>query len=258
MLTFTGDWINQHVVLAILMSVRLFGVWMTMPLFAFRALNMRMRVVLSLLLAYVVFTGQSVPASSVPQDLGFLTVISEWSIGLFCGWIMRVGLMTMDMIAEVLSMQAGLSFAASMTHDPALSSGLIGELLGMIALALAFALNIHLVFLDIMLQSFQQLPIGGWFQGLRLETIMKVVGQSFALGMVITLPALVVYYLFNLTQAILARVSPQMNLFSVGFSMMVPLAFALLALLLPGLAELVARSFEPPMALVRGLLGPLK
>jgi flagellar biosynthesis protein FliR len=76
--------------------------------------------------------------------------------------------------------------------------------------------------------------------------------------MVITLPALVVYYLFNLTQAILARVSPQMNLFSVGFSMMVPLAFALLALLLPGLAELVARSFEPPMALVRGLLGPLK
>ena len=101
MLTFTGDWINQHVVLAILMSVRLFGVWMTMPLFAFRALNMRMRVVLSLLLAYVVFTGQSVPASSVPQDLGILTVISEWSIGLFCGWIMRVGLMTMDMIAEV-------------------------------------------------------------------------------------------------------------------------------------------------------------
>ena len=73
-----------------------------------------------------------------------------------------------------------------------------------------------------------------------------------------TLPALVVYYLFNLTQAILARISPQMNLFSVGFSMMVPLAFALLALLLPGLADLVVRSFEPATALVREILSGLK
>ena len=258
MLTFTGDWINQQVVLAILMSIRIFGVWMTMPLFAFKALNMRMRVVLSLLLAFVVFSSQPVPSAAMAEDFGLLTVFSEWGIGLFCGWIMRVGLMTMDMIAEVLSMQAGLSFAASMTHDPAMSSGLIGELLGMIALALAFALNIHLVFLDIMLQSFQLLPIGQWFKGLQLETIMKVVGQSFALGLVITLPALVVYYLFNLTQAILARISPQMNLFSVGFSMMVPLAFALLALLLPGLADLVVRSFEPATALVREILSGLK
>ena len=127
MLTFTGDWINQQVVLAILMSIRIFGVWMTMPLFAFKALNMRMRVVLSLLLAFVVYTSQPVPSAAMAEDFGLLTVFSEWGIGLFCGWIMRVGLMTMDMIAEVLSMQAGLSFAASMTHDPAMSSGLIGD-----------------------------------------------------------------------------------------------------------------------------------
>ena len=68
MLTFTGDWINQQVVLAILMSIRIFGVWMTMPLFAFKALNMRMRVVLSLLLAFVVYTSQPVPSAAMAED----------------------------------------------------------------------------------------------------------------------------------------------------------------------------------------------
>jgi flagellar biosynthesis protein FliR len=253
MLTFSGDWINQHVVLAMLMSVRILGVCMTMPLFAFKALNTQTRVVVSLLLAYFVQVSDPALVNTLGPDVGIATVVMEWGIGLFCGSIMRVGLMTMDLIAEVFSMQAGLSFAASINHDPALSSGLLGELLGMIALALAFALNVHLVFLDIMLQSFHQLPIGFWFQDLRLETILRMFGQSFALGVVITLPALVVYYLFNLTQAILARVSPQMNLFSVGFSIMVPLIFALLALLLPSLTELVTRSFEPAIALVRTL-----
>jgi flagellar biosynthetic protein FliR len=258
MLTFSGDWINQQVVFVMLVSIRMFGVWMTMPMFAFKGLNTTMRLVVSLLLAYFVYTTEPALAARLNLEVGLATVLTEWGIGLLCGTLMRVGLMTMDMIAEVLSMQAGLSFAASINHDPALSSGLLGEMLGMIALALAFALNIHLVFLDILLQSHHQLPIGSWFQGLQLETIMNIAGQSFSLGVVITLPALVVYYLFNLTQAILARISPQMNLFSVGFSIMVPLVFALLALLLPNLSELVKRSFEPAIALVRVLLTGLR
>ena len=259
MLSLTGDWINQHVVITVLMSLRFLGVFLVMPLFAFRALTIRMRVVISLMLAY--FVVLYLPGSEkdlVEQSPTILSVASEFGIGLLLGWLMRVGLMTIDFVAESLSMQAGLSFAATMNHDPALASGLLGEFLGMMALALAFALNIHLVFLQVMLQSFNYLPVGQWFSALRPEAILKLMANAFALGLVITIPALVVYYLFNMTQAILARVSPQMNLFSVGFPMMIAMAFAIIALLLPSFSGLVARSLEPSIELIKALLGILK
>lgn len=253
MLSLSGDWINQYVVLTVLMSVRILGVFLAMPLFAFKALNMRLRVVISLMLAY--FVTVSMPSVAAPAVLGggasILTVVSELAVGLLCGWVMRVGLISVDMLAETLSMQAGLSFASTLTHDPALASGLIGELLGMIALALAFALNVHLVFLELMLQSFTLMPVGQWFTGLQADAALRLIVQAFALGIVISIPAFVVYFMFNMTQAILARVSPQMNLFSVGFSMMVPLAFAIIALLLPGLPDVVVRTLELPMAFIR-------
>jgi flagellar biosynthetic protein FliR len=259
MLSLSGDWVNQYVVLTVLMSIRILGVFLAMPLFAFKALNMRLRVVVSLLLAYFVLI--SMPAVSqnvVVQDFSLLAVLSELGIGLVCGWVMRVGLISIDMLAEALSMQAGLSFAATFTHDPALASGLIGELLGMIALALAFALNVHLIFLEVMLQSFTLVPVGQWFETLSLDAVLKLLAQTFALGIVVAVPTFVVYYMFNMTQAILARVSPQMNLFSVGFAMMVPLAFAIIALLLPGFPDLVIRSLELPMSFIREHLGKIR
>jgi flagellar biosynthetic protein FliR len=254
MLTLSGDWLNQYVVWSVLMSIRILGVFLTMPLFAFKALNLRLRVVISLVLAY--FVSLYLPHQNLPGDANFtiLSVPSEFAIGLLCGWVMRVGLMSLDMLAETLSMQAGLSFAASITHDPAMSSGLLGEFLGLIAIALTFALNIHLVFLQVILQSFDAVPVGQWLSVWRPGSVVKLLGLSFALGMVLTLPAMVVYYLFNLTQAVLARVSPQMNLFSVGFSLMVPLMFAIIALLLPGLPDWVIRTLGPAQELVQAWL----
>lgn len=252
MLTLSGDWINQYVVVTVLMSVRLFGVFLAMPMFAFKSLTMRLRVVVSLVLAYFVSVNLTPSAYALMgANFSILTVASELAIGVFCGWVMRVGLISIDMLAEALSMQAGLSFAATFTHDHALASGLLGELLGMIALALAFALNIHLVFLELMLQSFSFVPIGQWFSGFQSDSALKLIIHAYSLGIVITIPAFVVYFMFNMTQAILARVSPQMNLFSVGFSMMVPLAFAIIALLLPGFPDLLVRSLEFPMSFIR-------
>jgi flagellar biosynthetic protein FliR len=71
------------------------------------------------------------------------------------------------------------------------------------------------------------------------------------------MPAFVVYFFFNLTQAMMSRVTPQMNLFSVGFAISVPVAFVLLALLLPAFPEVVQRALEAPVALLRlGLTAP--
>ena len=57
--------------------------------------------------------------------------------------------------------------------------------------------------------------------------------------------------MFNLTQAFLARTSPQLNLFSVGFAVSIPLAFLVIFMILPDLQMVLLRSLENPMQLIR-------
>ena len=252
MFTIAADTLNLSVVWVMLMSLRLLGCFLTMPLFAFRAVPLRWRVGLTLFLAITLAPVlQMQPPPSVIQA-GYFSAFIELAIGMTAGWLMRVGFAAIDLLAEVLSVQTGLSFAATYNQDPNLASGVTGEFLGMIALALAFTLNVHLIFLDVMLRSFETMPLGQWPAAWSIDGVLVLIQHAFSVGLLLALPAIVVFFMFNLTQAILARVSPQMNLFSVGFSIMVPVAFVVIALIAPALPDMVERALEVPMELIRG------
>jgi flagellar biosynthetic protein FliR len=252
MLPISPDWMTQTVTVWMLISVRLLGCFMAMPLFAFRSAPVRLRVLLALVIAFalVPMVQSDLPAIDEMAP-GYAMVFVELAVGLTSGWMVRVGLSAVDMLADVLSQQSGLSFAATLQQDTNLASGLVGEFLGLLAIALAFTMNIHLVMLELLLNSFKVLPLGTWPSAWRWPAILSLVQDAFVLGLVLALPAIVIYFLFNMTQAILARVSPQMNLFSVGFAIMIPVAFVVIVLLLPSFTELVETAFEAPFDLIR-------
>jgi flagellar biosynthetic protein FliR len=243
---------TQTITVWMLISMRLLGCFMAMPLFAFRSAPMRLRVLLALVIAFALVP--MVQSDLPPLEKmapGYSMVFVEFSVGLASGWMVRVGLSAVDMLADVLSQQSGLSFAATLQQDANLASGLVGEFLGLLAIALAFTMNIHLVMLELLVSSFKVLPLGTWPSAWLWPAILGLVQDAFALGLVLALPAIVIYFMFNMTQAILARVSPQMNLFSVGFAIMIPVAFVVVVLLLPSFTELVQVAFESPFDLIR-------
>ena len=182
--------------------------------------------------------------------------VIELSIGAFIGFLIRVGFMVIEIAAEVLSFQAGFSFASTFFRDPTLDSGLMGQFLGLIAIALTFALNIHLVLIDAVIGSFKTIPFGVWPSSWDSKAVVDLVVISFRLGLILSMPVLLVYMMFNLTQAFLGRTSPQMNLFSVGFAVSIPLAFLVIFMILPDLQIVLERSLENPMQIIRqGLEG---
>ena len=252
MLPISPDWMTQTVTVWMLISVRLLGCFMAMPLFAFRSAPMRLRVLLALVIAFALMpmVQSDLPAMENMAP-GYAMVFVEFAVGLSSGWMVRVGLSAVDMLADILSQQSGLSFAATLQQDTNLASGLVGEFLGLLAIALAFTMNVHLVMLELLVSSFKVLPLGTWPSAWSWPAILSLVQDAFVLGLVLALPAIVIYFLFNMTQAILARVSPQMNLFSVGFAIMIPVAFVVIVLLLPSFAELVEAAFEAPFDLIR-------
>ena len=258
MITFNGDLIPQIVAIIMLVSFRVFGLFLTAPMFAFRALPMRMRILTALVIGLAVAPMiQPDPKILMGTPATFLAAAIELAIGAVAGYVVRMGLMAFDVLAETLSMLAGFSFAATFGRDPALSPGLIGEFLLLTAIALAFALNVHLVLIDILLESFKVIPFGTWPNAWDLKGVVGVVVKAFQFGMILSMPTIIVYLIFNMTQAILGRTSPQLNLFSVGFAVSVPIAFVLLMILLPDMPGLLSKILETPMEFIRKGLNPI-
>lgn len=252
MLSIPADLFMQWGTGLMLVSLRIFGVFLAMPLFAFRAFPMRLRLMVTLLIAVSILPGliPQVKAFGLEAPT-FMSAAIELCIGVFIGFLIRLGLMAVEVAAEVLSIQTGLSFATSYVRDPNIASGLMGEFLGLTAIALMFMLNVHLLLLDVVIESFKTLPFGQWPSEWTLQAVVGMVSRAFQLGLVLSMPSIVVYLLFYVIQAILARTSPQFNLFSVGFAITVPLAFLVLMIVLPDLPKFVSRSLEAPMTLIR-------
>ena len=232
-------------------SLRVFGLFLTAPMFSFRTFPMQFRLFIAL--AFGVYVMPMIANEVIPNpgSITFFVSVLELSIGAFIGFLIRIGFMVIDVASEVLSFQSGFSFASTYFRDPNLESGLVGQLLGLIALALSFALNIHLVLIEIVLSSFKTIPVGTWPSAWTSQGVVDLVSASFRLGLILSMPILLVYMMFNLTQAFLGRTSPQLNLFSVGFAVSIPLAFLVIFMILPDLQIVLVRSLENPLQLIR-------
>ena len=258
MLTMTGLQIEQYMAVFMFASLRVFGLFLTAPMFSFRTFPMQFRLFIAL--AFGVYVMPMIANEVIPNpgSITFFVSVLELSIGAFIGFLIRIGFMVIDVASEVLSFQSGFSFASTYFRDPNLESGLVGQLLGLIALALSFALNIHLVLIEIVLSSFKTIPVGTWPSAWTSQGVVDLVSASFRLGLILSMPILLVYMMFNLTQAFLGRTSPQLNLFSVGFAVSIPLAFLVIFMILPDLQIVLVRSLENPLQLIRqGLEAPV-
>jgi flagellar biosynthetic protein FliR len=242
----------------LLAGARVVGMFLSVPFFALQTIPARFRIALGLVIAF----GIPVEAGVLGKVLldtspyRFFELIGlEALVGLAMGWLVRVGLIVFDLAAEVFSLQTGLSFASQFNPDQALPSGVVGSLFGLVGLALMFALNLHLVVIEILLESFKTLPTGTWPIGLKIETLVKVVSHCFGIGLILALPFVTINLVVMAAQGFMGRTSPQMNLFSIGFALTIPIGVFLLYVLLPVFPEALQRSQEAVYSVLRSALG---
>ncbi|MCS6987001.1 MAG: flagellar biosynthetic protein FliR [Sphingomonadaceae bacterium] len=99
----------------------------------------------------------------------------------------------------------------------------------------------HLLLLGAILQSYRTLPDPALLlEGRGLDRILAWGGFAMASGVMAALPLTATLLLLNLLLAIAARSAPQLNLFAVGFPLMLATGLVALPLALPGLADTLA------------------
>jgi len=200
--------------------VRISAVFWIAPVFSDYSINVRVRIVLAFLLALL--SAHLLPALPAADPFSltiWLISVEQIIFGLLFGLCLHALFMILTMAGHIISQQMGLSMAIITDPVNGESDPIISELLYVLCVLLFFALNGHLVMLDVLVESLRQWPPGHSLFALDLMQIPSLIGWSMGAALVIALPTIAAMLLVNLAFGVMNRSAPAFNIFSLGFPM---------------------------------------
>ncbi len=183
------------------------------------------------------------PSDGLVSVAGFALIIGEVIIGLALGFALQTGFAATSIAGEAIGNAMGLGFAA--TIDPMSGHGTpaIGQVLTILATLLFLAMDGHLAFISVVLESYRLLPVGGGLLSAEaVGAVVKLGGAMFAASVVLALPVVTGVILVQLVMAMLARSAPALNLFAVGLPAALLGGLVLFAFAMPMLGGAITRS----------------
>lgn len=186
-----------------------------------------------------------IPAGTLtPLDLG-IVIGGEVVLGLLVGFLAQLIFMAAEFAGSVIGYQMG--FAAANVFDPTTQQqvALVSQFQGILAILLFLSLDVHHLFLEAIVASFEMLPAGGLsLSGGAIPMIVDVANHSFILSIRLVAPILALLILSNLTLGIMARVFPQLNVFLLSFPLNIGISFIVMGLTLGVFASILQGEFS--------------
>lgn len=222
---------------------RILGLMAAAPLFGNRSIPRRVKVGLGILLTIVVAPViPSVPDIEPFSLTGLLVVVQQFIIGVAMGFTMRVVFAAVEFAGEVIGLTMGLGFATLFDPQSQGRSSAISQFLGLLMIMMFLALNIHLMLLAILVESFTTIPItGAPMSGAAFYRLAEWGGEIFRAGAQLALPMIAALLITNMALGILTRAAPQLNLFAIGFPLTLGVGFIVILLSLSYLAAPIER-----------------
>ncbi|HZW14176.1 MAG TPA: flagellar biosynthetic protein FliR [Noviherbaspirillum sp.] len=237
---------------------RILGLIATAPLFGNLSIPVRVKVGLGVMLSIVIApTVPEVPAIDPMSLAGFLILIQQLVIGLAMGFAMRIVFAAVEMAGEISGLTMGFGFATFFDPQTRGRSSAISQFLALLTLMIFLALNIHLMMLSTLADSFVTMPIAATPVGTGgFRQLTNWGGLIFSAGVQLALPILAALLLTNIALGVLTRAAPQLNLFGIGFPITLGAGLLVLMLMLPYLATPLERLFHEGLGVVRQIGTP--
>ena len=153
--------------------------------------------------------------------------------------------MAAEFAGSLIGYQMG--FAAANIFDPTTQAqvALISQFQGIFAILLFLSLDIHHLFLEAIVVSFEMLPPGSLtLSGGAIPMIIEVTNHSLILSIRLVAPILALLILSNLTLGIMSRVFPQLNVFMISFPINIGISFIVMGLTFGLVASLLQGEFS--------------
>lgn len=237
--------------------IRISGLMMAEPLLSNRGIPLRLRVGIALILTITV-----APLLPTPPQMdyisaqGLLMVVQQLLIGITLGFVMRIVLTGVEMAGHIAGLTMGLGFASFFDPQSGAQSPVLAQFLGIVAILIFVSINGHLLIVSAIFESFHVLPITtDPLAAKGFMALVEAAGKMFVIGVTLSLPLVTAILIANVGLGVLARAAPQLNLFAIGFPLMITAGFVVLMLSLPYIVQPIARLMENSVLQGLSLIG---
>lgn len=236
--------------------MRIGAMFIAAPIFSARSVPVRIRVLLALFTAWIL-----VPVIPKPPVVDLISaealVISLYQvlIGLAMGFILQMVFAAFIIAGHSIAMTMGLGFASIIDPQNGVSVPVVSQAFLIMATLVFLALNGHLLLIEVIAESFQRLPVGPLV--LSRDGLWQLVSwgsNMFVGGMLVALPAVAALLLVNLAFGVTSRAAPQLNIFAVGFPVMIIGGLAFIILTLPNITDHLSRLLLQAFLLIKQVI----
>ncbi len=236
--------------------MRIGAMFISAPVFSASSLPVRVRILLAALTAWVLLPVlPNPPQVELISGEGFLIGFYQVLVGLAMGFMLQLVFAVFIIAGQSIAMAMGLGFASAVDPQNGVQVPVISQFLLIMATLLFLALDGHLIFLELMAESFRLLPVGNVHPPVeQIRALAYWGGYMFAAGLLVALPAVAGLLLVNIAFGVASRAAPQLNIFAVGFPVMIMAGFALLVLIAPSFTDHLSRVLMDAIGLIRRLL----
>jgi flagellar biosynthetic protein FliR len=232
--------LSTDLVLGFVLAVVRASAWLAVcPPFSTRMLPVQAKIAFAVALAIPV-TPQ-VASAAPPPEVGPLLVATLLQVGagLALGFLTQLLFAAVQAAGELVDLFAGFTIAA--TYDPFTNANqaVFGRFYYLLAVAILFAIDGHLMLVRGFLDSFAAMPSGAPDFGSLSELLVDSLGMFFLAALEIAAPILGALFLTEVALGLLSKAAPQMNVFTLGFPIKILLSLLLVGLTLPHLPSAV-------------------
>lgn len=212
-----NEFITNEVFQVFLIFCRVGSCFMLLPGFGDAYVSPRIRLVFCLVLSLALVN--AVP--DLPKLPGgalatILLLFHEVAIGLLIGGIIKIMTSSIHIAGTVIAAQSSLGQATLFDPTQQTQGAVFGTFMQIITVALIFAMDFHHLLISGIVASYDTFSATvalNW--GDFSELAIKVITDSFAIGVQISAPLIVVGLLVNITSGVLAKLMPAFQVFFV-------------------------------------------
>jgi len=218
-------------VLFVLIFARVMSLIAVAPIVGHQVVPIQVKVGLGLFVALVLYPVVAATHPVIDQSLAGIVflVLKETAVGLLLGFVSGFILLGALMAGEFISLDLGLSMASVLDPDSGAQNTVLSEFLRIVMTLIFLLLNGHHFVLQALRMSFDTVGIGQFVitPGLS-ERLIVLTGTVFVVGIKLAAPIIVASFIVNVALAVLARVTPQINVFILNFQLKIGIGLALL------------------------------
>ncbi|MRS89705.1 flagellar biosynthetic protein FliR [Enterobacteriaceae bacterium RIT714] len=209
------------------------------PVFDQRSISRRIKIGLALALTSVIapMLHQQVVMTELLSMRSVVLIGEQILWGFIFGATLQLVFMILQTAGHILSMNMGLGMAIMNDPSNGNSTTVISQIIFVFSVLLFFTMDGHLLLVTLLYKSFNYWPVGQAINAVSLHTLVQSLGWLISSSLLISLPTAFVMLMVQGSFGLLNRISPTLNLFSLGFPISMLFGLLCLALLVSDIPD---------------------